>query len=83
MRAVLVLSQVQEGQEKVIAYASKALNKSQRRYCTTYHELLAAVVFMKHFRSYLGTQTFVLRTDHSSLQWLLNFRDAENMLARL
>ena len=31
---------------------------------------------------YLGTQTFVLRTDHSSLQWLLNFRDAENMLAR-
>ena len=77
-----VLSQVQEGQEKVIAYASKALNKSQRRYCTTYRELLAAVVFIKHFRSYLGTQTFVLRTDHSSLQWLLNFRDAENMLAR-
>ena len=77
-----VLSQVQEGQEKVIAYASKALNKSQRRYCTTYRELLAAVVFIKHFRSYLGMQTFILRTDHSSLQWLLNFRDAENMLAR-
>ena len=61
-----VLSQVQEGQEKVIAYA----------------ELLAAVVFIKHFWSYMGMQTFVLRTDHSSLQWLLNFRDAENMLAR-
>ena len=23
-----------------------------------------------------------MQTDHSSLQWLLNFRDAENMLAR-
>ena len=76
-----VLSQVQEGQEKVIAYASKALNKSQRRYCTTYRELLAAVVFIKHFRSYLGTQTFVLRTDHSSLQWLLNFRDVEKYVS--
>ena len=50
-----VLSQVQEGQEKVIAYASKALNKSQRRYCTTYRELLAAVVFInKTFQVILG-----------------------------
>ena len=27
-------------------------------------------------------QMFILRTDHSSLQWLLNFKDAENMLVR-
>ena len=31
-----VLSQVQDGQEKVIAYASKTLSKPQRQYCTTY-----------------------------------------------
>ena len=30
-----VLSQVQDGEEKVIAYASKRLNKAQRAYCTT------------------------------------------------
>ena len=39
-----VLSQMQDGQERVIAYASKTLSKSQKRYCTTYRELLALVL---------------------------------------
>ena len=38
-----VLSQVQNGQEKVIAYASRTLNGSQRNYCTTKKELLADI----------------------------------------
>ncbi len=48
-----VLSQVQDGTERVIAYASQPLNKSQRRYCVTQKELLAVVSFVKHFRHYL------------------------------
>ena len=36
-----VLSQVQEGDERVIAYYSHALRSSQRKYCTTKKELLA------------------------------------------
>ena len=44
-----VLSQMQEGQERVIAYASKTLSKSQKRYCTTYRKFLALVLFVKHF----------------------------------
>ena len=41
-----VLSQIQEdGQEKVISYASKNLSKTQENYCTTMRELLASVVF--------------------------------------
>ncbi len=35
------LSQVQDGEERVIAYGSFALAKEQRRYCTTRKELLA------------------------------------------
>ena len=77
-----VLSQVQGGTERVIAYASKTLNHSQRRYCTTYRELLAVVVFVKHFRHYLIGQSFTVRTDHSSLRWLTNFKDAEGMVGR-
>ena len=48
-----VLSQIQNGEEKVIAYGSKTLSKSQSKYCTTYRELLAVVIFIKQFKHYL------------------------------
>ena len=54
-----VLSQIQNGQEKVIAYASKSLSKSQRRYCTTKRELLAVVHFLGvTFHHYLIGEEF-------------------------
>lgn len=77
-----VLSQQQDGVERVIAYASKTLNQAQRRYCTTYRELLAVVVFVRHFRHYLFGQQFTVRSDHASLRWLTNFKDAEGMVGR-
>ena len=49
-----VLSQVQNEEEVVIAYASRSLRISQRRYCTTRREMLAAVVMCTHFRSTCG-----------------------------
>ncbi len=70
-----VLSQVQDGQERVIAYASKTMNRTPRRYCTTQRELLAVVTFVKHFRHYLLGRHFLLCTDHTSLRWLVNFRE--------
>ena len=72
-----VLSQECNGQEKVIAYASRTLSKAERKYCVTRKELLAVVTFIRHFRPYLVGYTFKLRTDHSSLQWLQNFREPE------
>ena len=47
------LNQLQDDREVVIAYASRSLRLSQRRYCTTRREMLAAVVMCTHFRSYL------------------------------
>ena len=41
-----VLSQLQNDREVVIAYANRSLRLSQRRYCTTRREMLAAVVMM-------------------------------------
>lgn len=77
-----VLSQNIDGKEKVIAYASRTLSKSERRYCVTRNELLAVVHFVKHFRHFLYGRKFTVRTDHSSLQWLVNFKNAEDQLAR-
>jgi hypothetical protein len=78
-----VLSQVDsEGREQVVAYGSRALTKTERRYCVTRSELLAVVVFTRHYRPYLTGQKFLLRTDHGSLTWLRNFKEPEGQLAR-
>ena len=77
-----VLSQIQDGEERVIAYASKTLCPSRQRYCVTYRELYAVITFVKHFRHYLWGRKFLIRTDHSSLKWLRNFKNPEGMVAR-
>jgi len=77
-----VLSQISEGNEQVIAYASRTLSKAERKYSVTRKELLAVVVFTNHFRPYLLGRNFALRTDHSSLTWLHNFKEPEGQLAR-
>ena len=70
-----VLSQEQNGKEKVIAYFS--LNRIEQNYCVTRKELLAVVKVMEKFYYCLYGRLFVLRTDHASLKWLLNFKHPE------
>ena len=53
-----VLSQMQDDQERVVAYCSRALRPSQRRYCTTKREMLVVVAMCIQFRSYLPWGTF-------------------------
>ena len=77
-----VLSQIQNDQERVIAYCSRALRPSQRKYCTTKREMLAAVSMCIQFRSYLRGARFIIRTDHKSLVWIHRFKDTEGMMAR-
>ena len=69
-----VLSQIQNDEERVVAYCSRALRPSQRRYCTTKREMLAAVAMCIQFRSYLRGARFTLHTDHKSLVWLHRFK---------
>lgn len=77
-----VLSQVQNGSERVITYFSRVLNKAERNYCVTRRELLAIVTSLKSFHHYLYGRKFQIRTDHISLKWLLSFKDLEGQLAR-
>ena len=77
-----VLHQVQDEEEKVIAYASKAMSHEEQQYCTTRRELLAIVRFLQHFRHYLYGRKVIVRTDHGSLRWLMNFKQPTGQLAR-
>ena len=47
------LIQVQNGEERVIAYSSFALTPEQKKYCTTRKELLSIVRFTRYFWHYL------------------------------
>ena len=77
-----VLSQVQGGQERVIAFASQILSKSQRNYSTYDRELLAVVHFMQHFRCYLLGKPFLLRTDHQAIRSLQCTKEPSGRRAR-
>jgi len=77
-----VLSQVQDGQERVIAYAARALSKAERNYSTTRKELLALVWGSEHFETYLYGRRFLARTDHNALRWLRNFKSPKGQVAR-
>ena len=76
------LSQIQDGDERAVAFASKSLSRSQRNYCATNRELLGVVTMVQYFRHYLLGRPFLIRTDHSSLRWLTNFKKPEGLLAR-
>lgn len=76
------LSQIQDEVEVPIAFASKSLTPAQRKYCTTRKELLALIAFTRQFRHYLLGRPFLVRTDHSSLAWLMRFKNIEGQLAR-
>ena len=65
-----VLSQVQDGAERVICYGSRVCSPAEQNYDVTKRELLAIVHFLKTYRPYLLGRKFLLRTDHSALQWL-------------
>ena len=77
-----VLSQVQDGKERVIAYASRTFSPAERNYSVTRRELLAVIHFVQHFKTYLYGKKFLLRTDHGSLRWLFNFKEPEGQVAR-
>jgi len=67
-----ILTQVQDGAEKLISCYSKTLVASERNYSNTDREIFAVVQGVKHHRSYLWGSTFVIRTDHSAIPYLVN-----------
>lgn len=78
-----VLCQVIDGEERVVAYASKSLSKAQKNYMTSDRECYAIIWGIKHFRSYLIGRKFDLLTDHAALQFLNTMRLNRDLSGRL
>ncbi|RYE19449.1 MAG: hypothetical protein EOP45_12640 [Sphingobacteriaceae bacterium] len=75
-----VLSQVQDGEERVIAYMSQKFIASQRKYHVTEKECLAVILGIEKFRPYIEGSHFTVITDHYSLLWLRNLKDPSGRL---
>ena len=78
-----VLSQLDSDKvEHPVAFISRSLSPAERNYNVTRLELLAVVWACQTLRPYLLCQKFLLRTDHGSLRWLMNFKSPTGQVAR-
>ncbi|GFR33279.1 retrovirus-related Pol polyprotein from transposon 297 [Trichonephila clavata] len=73
MGAALV--QVQNGKERLIAYASRCQIAAEKNYSTTEEECLTAILAIGKFRSYFFVRPFTVLKEHHSLCWLVNVID--------
>ncbi|XP_030838443.1 uncharacterized protein K02A2.6-like [Strongylocentrotus purpuratus] len=67
-----VLSQTIDGSVRPVAFASRALSDTERKYSTGEREALACIYACKHWHMYLYGRKFTLRTDHQALTTLLS-----------
>ena len=78
----MILSQIQNGKERVIAYGGKRLNPAERNYSITELEALGVLSGLRHFDPYLRGNKVKIETDHSALKWLLSQKQPKGRIAR-
>ena len=78
----MLYQETQDGERLYIAFASKSLDKHQRRYGPTKRELLAIVFALKQWYCYLYGRRFVLYTDHKALTFIFTQRDVSMVMLR-
>ena len=77
-----VLGQRIDKKLNVIHYASKTLDNAQRNYATTEKELLAVVFACDKFRPYIVDSKVTIHTDHATIKYLMEKKDAKPRLIR-
>ena len=78
-----VLSQKQDGKERVIAYGGKKMSKAQKNYDPFKGELSALLHFSKIWRYYLQYRPFILRVDHAPLTHMKTMQPQDRHTLRM
>lgn len=64
----MVLShQMEDGQERPVAYASQTLTPAEKKYAQLEREGLAIIFGVKKFHNYLYGREFIIESDHQPL----------------
>uniref|UniRef100_A0A9J7XM44 Reverse transcriptase domain-containing protein n=1 Tax=Cyprinus carpio carpio TaxID=630221 RepID=A0A9J7XM44_CYPCA len=69
--------------ERTVAFASRSLTQTERKYATVEKEALACVWAVEKWRTYLWGRKFTLRTDHQALTTLLCTKGADRAGMRI
>ena len=75
--AILSQKTKDKNDEKVVAYASRALTEVEKRYSQTEKEALAIIWGVEHFHLYLYGNEFTLVTDHKPLEVIYGSRKSK------
>ena len=71
-----------DGEERVISYASKGFCSAEKNWTTTVKEVFAIVWALQYFHAYLYGVKVIVYSDHKALNWLRNFKNPNDKLAR-
>ncbi|GFS63619.1 transposon Tf2-8 polyprotein [Trichonephila clavipes] len=67
---------------RLIAFASRTLNKAERNYTVTEHECLAVIRALNKFKTYFGSLPVKVITDHAALTKLTNGKNLSSRMIR-
>ena len=78
----IIITQEQDGVERVLLFDSKKLNKTQMSYDINKKEMLAFVFALERHKYLLWPRYFVFHTDNAALSYIKSLKQTKGILAR-